>query len=125
MAWHDWGNKPISSTITPPITAGSTTAIYAILDSTMLGTVNFETNQRMTVQCTYILGADTNVTWQVGVASGAALNLGVDEFFPKTVTGQSAQFIVQHELTKNSIIRVRQFSTGANGAAYLSAVPLT
>lgn len=125
MAWNDWGNKPINSTGVAPIGAGSTTALYAELDSTMLGTVNFAAGQSRLFQVTYIIGADTNVTWQVGTCASTALNAGVDEFFPKTPTGQSAQYVVQHTLEKDHRIRVRQSSTGANGAAYISAVPLT
>jgi hypothetical protein len=125
MAWHDWGNTPINSTGFVPVGAGSTTTLYAELDSTMLGTVNFKPDQKMLVQVTYILGADTNVTWQVGTCNSTALANGVDEFFPKTPTGQSAQYVTQHWLFKDYRIRARQFSTGANGAAYISAVPLT
>jgi hypothetical protein len=125
MAWHDNGCKPINSTITPPIGAGSTSTIYALLDSTMLGSKDFAVGQSRLYQVTYIMGADTNVTWQVGVAANSSLDAGVDEFFPKTPTGQSAQFLVQHTVERNQIIRVRQASSGANGAAYISAVPLT
>ena len=125
MAWQDWGNKPINSTGVVPVAAGSTSTLYAELDSTMLGTVNFAAGQSRLFQVTYILGADTNVTWQVGTCASTALNAGVDEFYPKTPTGQSAQYVVQHTLEQNHRIRARQFSSGANGAAYISAIPLT
>lgn len=108
-----------------PIAAGSTTALFAELDSTRLGTANFATGQSRIFQVTYILGGDTNITWQVGTCASTALNAGVDEFFPKTPTAQSAQYVVQHTLEKDYRIRVRQASSGANGAAYISAVPLT
>lgn len=91
----------------------------------MLGTVNFTAAQTMLVQVTYIMGADTNVTWQCGVCTSTATNSGIDEFFPKTPTGQSAQYVLQHVLAKDNRIRIRQQSSGAGGAAYLSAVPLT
>lgn len=125
MAWNDWGNKPINSTGFAPVGAGSTSTLYAELDSTQLGTAFFVTGQSRLFQVTYILGADTNVTWQVGTCASTALNAGVDEFFPKTPTGQSAQYVVQHTLEKDQRIRARQSSTGANGSAYLSAVPLS
>lgn len=125
MAWNDWGNKPINSTGVAPVGAGSTVTLYAELDSTMLGTVNFAVGQSKLFNVSYIIGADTNVTWQVGTCASTALNAGVDEFFPKTATGQSGQFVVQHTLEKDHRIRVRQSSTGAGGSAYISAVPLT
>jgi len=125
MAWQDWGNTPVNSTGFVPVNAGSTVTLYAELDSTQLGTAFFKPGQSLRVQVTYILGADTNVTWQVGTCASTALNAGVDEFYPKTPTGQSAQYVVQHTLEKDYRIRARQFSSGANGAAYISAVPLT
>lgn len=125
MAWQDWGNRPINSTGVLPIAAPSTSTLLAELDSTMLGTVNFAAGQSRIFQVTYVLGADTNVTWQVGTCASTALNAGIDEFYPKTPTGQSGQYVMQHTLEKDHRIRARMFSTGAGGAAYISAVPLT
>lgn len=126
MAWHDSGNKPINST-SSVIGAGSTSTLYAELDSTVLGTAFFSPSgpQSRLFQVTYIMGADTNVTWQCGSCNSTALNAGADEFFPKTPTGQSGQYVIQQELTANQRLRIRQASSGANGSAYLSAVPLT
>lgn len=124
MAWHDSGNRPINST-TSVIAAGSTATLYAELDSTQLGTAAFLAGQSRIYQATYIMGADTNVTWQVGSCSSTGLAAGVDEFFPKTPTGQSAQYVVQHVLEKDHRLRIRQASSGANGMGYISAVPLT
>lgn len=123
MAWHFSGNKPINST-TSVIAAGSTATLYAELDSTVLGTAAFGPSQSQIFQVTYVIGADTNVTWQIGTCNSTALNAGVDEFFPKTPTGQSAQYVMQHTLERNQRIRVRQQSSGAGGSAYISAVPL-
>lgn len=123
MAWHASGNRPVNST-TSLISAGSTATLYAELDSTSLGTASYAVGQSGLWQVTYIMGADTNVTWQVGVCTSTALNSGVDEFFPKTPTGQSAQYVTQHVLEKDYRIRIRQQSSGANGSGYLSAVPL-
>jgi hypothetical protein len=91
----------------------------------MLGTAFFKVGQSRIYQVTYIIGGDTNITWQVGTCSSTNLNAGVDEFYPKTPTGQTAQYTIQQTLEKDYRIRVRQFSTGNNGAAYISAIPLT
>lgn len=125
MAWHDSGNQPINSTGFTPVAAPSTSTLLAELDSTQLGTASFGAKQIRIFQVTYVLGADTNVTWQVGTCASTALNAGVDEFYPKTPTGQSGQYVMQHVLEKDYRIRARMFSTGAGGAAYISAVPLT
>lgn len=125
MAIWDFGNRPINSTITPPIGAGSTATLYAEVDSTMLGTKDLATNQKMIVQVTWVVGADTNVTWQLETATSTALNAGVDAIFPKTISFQSAQYVTRHELFKDYRVRARQFSSGPNGAAYISVEPLT
>lgn len=125
MAWHDYGNQPINSTGFAPVAAPSTATLLAELDSTQLGTAFFGPKQIRLFQVTYVLGADTNVTWQVGTCASTALNSGIDEFYPKTPTGQSGQYVMQHILEKDYRIRARLSSTGANAAAYISAVPLT
>ena len=125
MAFFDSGNKPIFSTGFAPVGAGSTTTLYAELDSTMLGTKDFATNQKAIVNVTWIVGADTNVTWQCETCNSTALNAGQDVFYPKTITAQSAQYVTKHELFKDYRIRVRQFSSGANGAAAIIAEYLT
>jgi hypothetical protein len=121
MAFFDWGNQPIFSTGFAPIVAGSTTALFAELDSTQLGTKDYAVGQKGVAQVTWIVGADTNVTWQCEVATSTALNAGVNVFFPKTITAQSAQYVTKHELFKDYRIRVRQQSSGANGAASIIA----
>lgn len=125
MSFQDWGNPPIPSTGFVPVAAPSTATLLAELDSTMLGTKDFALGQTAIFAATYVLGADTNVTWQVGVCTSTALNAGVDELYPKTVTAQSAQFVVKHVLGKDYRIRARLFSTGANAAAYITAERLT
>jgi hypothetical protein len=121
MAFFDSGNPPIPSTGFTPVAAPSTSTLLAELDSTMLGTKNLAAGQKLIVVATYVLGADTNVTWQCGTCNSTALNAGQDEFYPKTPTGQSGQYVVKHELFTNYRIRARLFSTGANAAAYISA----
>jgi hypothetical protein len=124
MSWHGEGNRPVNSSASV-IAAGSTSTLYAELDSTRLGTVGYSGDQSVVWQVTYVMGADTNVTWQVGPCTSTALNAGAaDEFFVKTPTGQSAQYVAQHELKKDYRIRIRQQSSGAGGSAFLSAVPL-
>lgn len=123
MSWHGEGNRPVNST-TSVIAAGSTATLYAELDSTQLGTKNYTGDQSQVWQVTYVMGADTNVTWQVGPCTSTALNAGADEFFPKTPTGQTAQYVMQHELKKDYRIRIRQQSSGAGGTGYISAVAM-
>lgn len=125
MAWHDLGNKPINSTGFVPITAGSTTALFAELDSTMLGTKDFAVGQERVYQVTWIVGADTNVTWQLETCNSTATAAGIDAIYPKTPTGQSGQYVTFHSLSKDYRIRARMFTTGNNGAAYICAMPLT
>jgi hypothetical protein len=125
MALWDFGNPPINSTGFAPIAAGSTTALFAEVDSTQLGTKDFLANQKMLVQVTWIVGADTNVTWQLETANSTALNAGQDVLYVKNVTGQSAQFVTRHQLFKDYRVRARQFSSGANGAAFISVEPLS
>jgi hypothetical protein len=124
VSWHGDGNRPVNST-SSVIAAGSTSTLYAELDSTQLGTKDYVGDKSQVWQVTYVMGADTNVTWQAGTCASTALNSGLDEFFPKTPTGQSAQYVLQQELKKDHRIRIRQLSTGAGGSGYISAVPLT
>ncbi len=125
MALWDYGNPPINSTITPPIGAGSTSALYAELDSTMLGTKDYLPGQKSLADVKWIMGADTNVTWRCEVAESTALNAGVVAFFPKTPTGQSAEYVTRVELFRDYRLRIRQESTGANGAGFIQAEMLT
>lgn len=59
------------------------------------------------------------MTWQIGMASSTSLSAGVDEFYPKTRTGQSAQYLLHHTLQKDSRLRARQFSSGASGSVVI------
>lgn len=124
MAWPDAGNKPINST-SSVIVAGSTSTLYAELDSTQLGTKDFVTGQSRLFEVRYIVGGASTGAWQIGTASSTALNAGVDEIFPFTAAQQSAQFVVTHELLKDYRIRCRTISSAASMAAYISAVALT
>jgi len=124
MAWHDWGNPPINST-TSIIVAGSTSTIYAELDSTQLGTKDLRAGEKKIFQVTYIVGGASTGAWQIGTASSTALSAGVDEIFPFTAAQQSAQFVLHQELFKDYRIRCRTVSSAASLSAYISAVALT
>lgn len=124
MGWKDWGNTPINSTGTPQ-SGPSTGTLLAELDSSQLGTMNYTISQQANFAVTWIVGADTNVTWQLESCNSTALGAGVDIIFPKTATGQSGQFMTTHRLGKDYRLRARLFSTGANASAYISAEPLT
>lgn len=125
MAFFDWGNKPHNSTGFAPVSGPSTSTLLAELDSTVLGTKDLKVGQSFTVNVTWIVGADTNVTWQLETATDTGLGSGVDIIYPKTPTGQSAQYVTKHTLEQNYRLRARLFSTGANAAAFISAEKLT
>lgn len=125
MALWDFGNAPVNSTGFAPIGAGSTTALFAEVDSTQLGTKDFRADQKMLVQVTWIVGGDTNITWQLETCNSTALGAGQDVVYVKTPTAQSAQYVTRHALFKDYRVRARQFSSGANGAAFISVEPLT
>jgi hypothetical protein len=119
------GNTPINST-SAPVAAPSTSTLLAELDSTQLGTKDFDATQSRLFRVSWVLGADTNVTWQCESALNTGLSSAsfVDVFYPKTATALSAEFVTSHVLTKNMRLRARLFSTGANAAAFISAEPL-
>lgn len=119
-----FGNPPINSTGFVPVAAPSTATLLAELDSTQLGTYRFVGSQSRLYRVNWIMGADTNATFQCESASDTGLATGVDVFYPKTVPNQSAQFVTSHTLTKDMRLRVRLFSTAVNAAAYISAEPL-
>lgn len=119
--WDDYGNAPINSTGVVPVAGPSTATLLAELDSTQLGTQNLVAGQKLRCAVKWVLGADTNVTWQCGVATSTALSAGRDEFYAKTGVSLSGEFVTEHELFKDERLRARLFSTGANAAAYISA----
>lgn len=119
------GNQSINST-SAVIAAPSTASIIAMLDSTQLGTVNLRDTQHKTFRVNWIVGCDTNATWQLEAAKDAGLSSAswVDVIFPKTVTSMSGQYVTQHTLTQNQFLRARMASTGSGASAYISAEPL-
>jgi hypothetical protein len=119
------GNPPINSTGFLPVAAPSTSTLLAELDSTQLGTKDFRAGQSRLYRVNWILGADTNATWQCESATDTSLGSGVEIFFPKTPSGQSAQYVTSHSLSRDMRLRARLFSTAVNAAAYISAEPVT
>jgi hypothetical protein len=124
VSYFDVGNNTINSTYAP-VTGPDTTTLIAELDSTLLGTATFRTGQQQNVRVSWIVGADTNATWQLETCTSTALNSGVDIFYPKTVPSQSGQYVTAHRIGQNYRIRARLFSTAVNASAYISAEPLT
>jgi hypothetical protein len=126
MSFYASGNTPVNST-SAPVAAPTTATLIAELDSTLLGTVSYNVGYQLDWRVTCVLGADTNVTWQIEHVTSTALTAAgaaVDAFYAKTATAQSAQYMVTWRLTKDSRIRARMASTGPNATAYLSAEPL-
>ena len=118
------GNKPVNSTYAP-VSAPSTSTLIAELDSTQLGTVNYNTNFEQNWRVVWVLGCDTNATWQCETATSTALTAVIDTVYLKTPSFQSGEYVTVHRLGKDYRIRARLFSTAVNAVAYISAVPLT
>jgi hypothetical protein len=119
------GNKAINSTGAGVVANPSTSSLIAEIDSTQLGTQNFKVGQDRTFRVSWILGADTNATWQCETATDTGLGSGVDVVPIKTATAQSGQFVTMHSLTKDMRIRARLFSSlTGTVTAFLSAEPL-
>ena len=121
MAWRDWGNPPVFSTGAQPVTNPSTATLLAEIDSTQLGTFAFAAGQHKIVQVTWLIGADTSVTWQCEVANSttltAAPSSGVDIVFIKTPTGQTGQYVTTHRIGPNGRIRARVNSSFTGSAS--------
>lgn len=123
---RDYANPAVWSTTAQPVASPSTGTLVAEIDSTQLGTQNFAVNQKVPVMVTWVLGGDTNVTWQCEVASSTSLSAAVDTVFVKTPTGQSGEYITHHDLLKDYRIRARVNSTfTASVTASISAERLT
>lgn len=119
------GNKPINSTYAI-VTGPDTSTLIAELDSTQLGTVNFRAGQSRLFRVSWIVGADTNATWQLESATDTNVASGVDKLFPKSAPSQSGQYVTTHVLEKDMRLRARVASSLAVAAtAFISAEPLT
>lgn len=127
MAWRDWGNVPIQSSATAqPVSNPSTATLINEIDSTQLGTANFSASQQRLFLVTWVVGADTNATWQLEQANSTALNASTVTIFVKTPTAQSGQYMTTHYLGVNDRLRARLNSTfTGNATAFIQAEPLT
>ncbi len=120
MAWRDWGNQPIQSTGSNPVANPSTSTLIAEIDSTQLGTASFAPSQHKNLQVTWLVGADTNATWQLEVAGSTSLTAGpstsVDMLWVKTPSGQSGQYVTTHKVGPKARVRARVNSTFTGSA---------
>ncbi len=105
--WYSLGNTPVNSTTPQPVTNPSTSALCAEIDSTQLLTQNLVGAQELRYRVTWLLGSDTNATWQLETASSTALSAGVDILFVKTPAAQSGQYVTNHKLLKDYRLRAR------------------
>lgn len=124
MSFFAPGNTPVNSTLATPVAAPSTATLIAELDSTQLGTATWATGRQTDYRVTFLVGASTTVIWQLEHAASTSLATYLDQAFVITPTGMSGQYMVTWRLSTASRIRVRQFSTGNNACAYISAEPL-
>lgn len=119
MAWRDWGNQPVYSTTAQPVTNPSTATLVAEVDSTQLGSNGWGTAHKVG-QVTWLIGADTNATWQLEVAQSTTLTAGpstsVDVAFVKTPTAQTGQYVTVHRMGPNTRVRARVNSTFTGAA---------
>ena len=128
MGWYDLGNKPINSTTGVGVVSGpSTGSLIAEIDSTQLGTNNYEPNKQQLFRVTWIVGADTNATWQLEQVPSTATVTSTNPttIIVKSPSAQSAQYVTNHVLGINDRLRVRLLSTVANVAATIQAEPIT
>lgn len=125
MAFNDWGNAPLFST--QGVTAAPSTAtVIGAIDSTVLGTANFATNQSRLFRVTLIAGCDTNAAWRFERAASSTIADAVPEtIWFRSPSNQSGQYVFTMTLEKNQFLRARMESTGANASAYINAEPLT
>lgn len=125
--WYEWGNTPINSTTPQPVTNPSTTTLCAEIDSTQLGTVNLKTGQSLNMRVTWLIGSDTNATWQLETCSDTTLGSGVQIMYVKTPAAQSGQYVTNHVLGPNHRIRARQVTAlgAATTVTTIQAEPVT
>lgn len=115
--WRDWGNVPINSSAGTNAdgieTNPSTATLIAEIDSTQLNQV---LNSGSCYQVTWILGASTNVIWQVEQAASTSLGTYRDRTYIQTPAGQSGQYILMYKLEKGDRLRAR-LQAGITGVA--------
>lgn len=106
MAFFGNGNPPICST-QGPATNPSTATLVAELDSTQLGTASLVGDRSKIMRVAWVLGADTNCTWQCEASASTTLNSGQEIVFIKTPTAASGEFVTTHTLKKDYRLRAR------------------
>lgn len=126
MAWRDWGNPAIYSTTAQPVSNPSTATLVAEIDSTQLGTAHWQAGQKRQCLVTWLVGADTNATWQFERVESTALASTGQVVYVKTPTAQTGQYMTSVTLQKNSRLRVRANSTfTASATASITAEFMT
>ena len=124
MSWYDAGNPPVNSTYAV-VAAPSTASLIAELDSTQLLTKDYATGQQQNFRTTWIVGASTTAIFQLEHVNSTALAGAIDTIFVQTPTGQSAQYVLNFQLGKDSRLRARLNSTAANACAFIQAEAIT
>lgn len=126
MGFRDWGSAPLNSTggnngdglETNP---ASTTIIAEITPTQLVG-------QGVLHQVTFLIGASTNVIWQLEQASSTSLSSGAirDRTYVQTPSNQTGQYILTYKLEAGDRIRAL-LQSGITGVATakISCEPIT
>lgn len=126
MSWYDFGNPPIDSATAQPTAAPSTSSLIAEIDSTQLGTANLgSTREHRIFRTTWLCGASTSAIFKLEVANSTAEADVSAVKYVYTPTAQSAQYVFNVRVTKDSRLRVRMDSTAATATAAIQAEALT
>lgn len=126
MAFHEWGNIPINSTGTGQASNPDTATVIATIDSTQLGTANYNPGVAGLWRTTWIVGCSTTAIMLLEQSSGTA-NGATFQAVPVSIpTGQSGQYVFNLQLRKDDRLRVRMNSSvTAVATAFIQAEPLT
>lgn len=120
MAWYDSGNPPIDASAIS--TNADTSTLLVELDSTVLGTKDFQGSQSGLYRVSWILGASTVVVMNVEHALSTGIGSTGIRATRSVVcpVNQSAQFVLNYKLEKDDRLRVRANSS-MTGNIYASA----
>lgn len=125
MAVRDWASVPVNSTGAGMTTNPSTSDLIAEVDSTQLNQV---LGGGSLYQVSWILGASTNVVWQLEQCLSTSLSAAAvrDVSIVCTPANQSGQYILTYKLEKGDRLRARLNSAITGFAtAKISAEPMT
>jgi len=106
MAFYDWGNPPITST-TGLVSNPSTATLCAELDSTQLGTKDFNGSQSKKYMVRWIVGCSTTALFQLEQANSTDLAASTNVIFVYGGTALSAEFVSAVDLNRNDRLRIR------------------